>query len=260
MVTEISGAGVSHSVVNQTGITASQRAAEAVRPGVTRVATELGARDKQASAATQVAGAYAQARARQDVLNKAADVVREVAATAEKADQLLGGMEEALGGVVKMYPPYPVDNPERISMLNSFGGLRRQIDALTFPPPDQLDAVAKALGTGTGASGKPEEADKKAAVSLIKEPMWDIPLLDPEAATDKEVGKALEEVNALKDRMKELQAGMWKDVVDFAQQAETSDVTDEGATVRDLLADMGERGIGSNARQLEQATAESTQK
>ena len=260
MVTEISGAGVSHSVVNQTGITASQRAAESVRPGVAGATTQVGARDKQASAATQVAGAYAQARVRQDVLNKAADVVREVASTAEKADQLLGGMEEALGAVVKMYPPYPVDNPERISMLNSFGGLRRQIDALTFPPPDQLDAVAKALGGGTDASGKPEDADKKSAVSMIKEPMWDIPLLDPKTASDEEVGKALDEVNALKERMQALQAGMWKDVVYFAQQAETSVVKDEGATIRDLLAELGDRGIGSSARQLEQATAESTQK
>lgn len=210
------------------------------------------------TAPTQVAGAYAQARLRQDALNKVADVVREVAATAEKADQLLGGMEEALGEVVKMYPPYPVDNPERISLLNSFGGLRRQIDALTFPPPDTLQAVGNVLATGEEAMGNPEEADKKSVVSLIKDPMWDIPLLDPETASDKEVGKALEEVNALKARLEELQSGMWKDVVDFAQQAETPDVRDEGATVRDLLADIGDRGIGNNPRQLEQATAEST--
>ncbi len=258
MVTEISGAGVSHSVVNQTGIAASLRASEAVRPGNTGAATDVAARDKQTTAATQVAGAFAQVRARQDVLNKAADVVREVSATAEKADQLLGGMEDALGGVVKMYPPYPVDNPERISLLNSFGGLRRQIDALTFPPPEQLDAVGKALATGTDAKAKAGEAEKQSAVSLIKEPMWDIPLLDPKAASDKDVSKALEEVKALKDRMKELQAGMWKDVVDFAQQAETPAVKDEASSVRGMLADIGDRGIGSNARQLEQATTDST--
>ena len=252
MVTEISGAGVSHSVVNQTGITASLRVTESSRPGVAGVAV----RDTQSTTATQVAGAYAQARVRQDVLNKAADVVREVAATVDKADRLLGQMEESLGGVVKMYPPYPVDNPERISLLNSFGGLRRQIDALTFPPPESLDAVDKALALGANAAANASGSDKKSAVSLIKEPMWDIPLLDPKSASDEEVGKALETVNSLKARLEELQSGMWQDVVDFTQRAETPEVRDEAAGVRDLLADVGDRGIGSNARQLEQVTTE----
>lgn len=257
MVTEISGAGFNHSVVGQTGLAAQSRASEPVRPGVVGTTTEAGVRDKQTSSATQVAGAYAQLRARQDVLNKAADVVRNVGATVEKADQLLNGMEEALGGVVKMYPPYPVDNPERVTLLNSFGGLRRQIDALTFPPPETLDSVSKLLVPQDGTAGKAGEEEKKAAFSLIKEPMWDIPTLDSLSASDEEVSKALDQVDALKSRLADLQSGMWKDVVDFARKADTPEVRDEAASVREKLADIGDRGIGSNARQLEQAAAES---
>ena len=62
--------------------------------------------------------------------------------------------------------------------------------------------------------------------------------------------------NSLKARLEELQSGMWQDVVDFTQRAETPEVRDEAAGVRDLLADVGDRGIGSNARQLEQVTTE----
>jgi hypothetical protein len=218
---------------------------------------EAGGRDKQTSSATQVVGAYTQLRARQDVLNQAATVVRDVGATVEKADQLLSGMEESLGGVVKMYPPYPVDNPERVTLLNSFGGLRRQIDALTFPPPETLEAVSKLLVPPDGSMAKTGAEEKKAAFSLIKEPMWDISSIDPLTASDEEVGKAFEQVDALKFRLEGLQSRIRKDVVDFVRQAHAPEVRDEAAGVREKLADLGDRGIGSNARQLEQAAAES---
>jgi len=200
MVTEISGAGVSHSVAALANTVAMSRVteAEASRPGQPGEVPSVSGSDNQLSSTTQVTGAYAQIRNRQDELNQAASVVREVGNTVKEADQLLSKMEEDLVKVIKMYPPYPVDNPERISLLNSFGGLRRQIDALTFPPPNTLDAVGRLLGSSEDANAKDSKDAKDALnaatqsiASLAKEPMWDIPTLDAQKASDAEVGKAI---------------------------------------------------------------------
>ncbi len=258
MVTEITGVGLSSSLVAQTGTTVTSRVAEASLP------VSLGAKVAEAgnglvSSASQVTGAYGQLRTRQEALNQAASVVRAVDDTVEKADELLSGMESELGAVVKMYPPYPIDNPERISMLNSFAGLRRQIDALTFPPPATLEAVGRVLSSRDEAeSSDPAESKNLSVAALVKEPMWDIPTLDPSTASDDEVDQALEQVKAMKSVLEELDAGMWKDVVSFVKQAETPVSESDGATVRDQLSSLGDDkgGIGRNAAQLE-AAAES---
>jgi hypothetical protein len=259
MVTDISGAGLSHSVVAPTSTAVTSRVAETARSGQPGATSEVASRDKLVSTSAQVAGAYAQLRGRQDVLNQAASVVREVGNTADKADQLLTKMEESLGQVVKMYPPYPVDNPERVTLLNSFGGLRRQIDALTFPPPETLDAVGRLLGAPEDPNAKDATSTERQSIaSLVKEPMWDIPTLDPLSASDADVSKALDQVEAMKKTLEDLQSGMWQDVVSYVKQADTPEARNEAADVRDQLTDLAGEigGIGRNARQLE-AAAES---
>ncbi|MDP2431753.1 MAG: hypothetical protein Q8O33_06955 [Pseudomonadota bacterium] len=254
MVTEISGAGLSHSVVSQAGATASQRVVGTVRPDSSGVPRSDVARDKQVSASTQVAGEYAQLRARQDVLNKAASVVREVSDTVEKASQLLDKIENNIGEIVKMYPPYPIDSPQRISLLNNIDGLRKQIDDLTFPPPESVDAVERLLGNQADAVDKEGKgAARQDVLAVVKEQMWDIPTLDPRAASDAEVSKALDQVKAMKSSLEDLKEGMWNDVVSFVKQAQSPEAQNEAVGVREQLADIGDRGIGSNARQLVQA-------
>jgi len=257
MVTEISGAGLNHSVVSQLGATALQRVADSSRPEVSTMRTRGVSNDESKSSSTQVSGLYAKLLARQDSLSEAASVAREVGATAKKADQLLSKMEEILGAVVKIYPPYPVDNPERVALLNSFGGLRKQIDALTFPPPETLDALGRLLGAQLDANAENAiNAEQASAVSLIKEPMWDIPELDPLAAADEAVNNAFDQVKSMRSILEDLQAGMWKDVISFVQQADSSEVQNKGSGTREQLADLavnGEQGIGSNASQLAQA-------
>ncbi|MDP2787495.1 MAG: hypothetical protein Q8O79_05415 [Pseudomonadota bacterium] len=254
MVTEISGAGLGHSVVGQLGATASQRVGTPLRPEFSGARAGVVTNDESQSASTQVSGVYAKLLAGQDSLGKAAAVVREVGATVEKADKLLSKMEEDLGTVVKIYPPYPIDNPERISLLNNFGGLRRQIDALTFPPPETLEELGRLLNTPEDANAKNAgNAEQVSAVSLIKEPMWDIPSLDPLAASDAAVSEAFDQVKSMRSVLEDLQVGMWKDVISFVQQADSSEVQNEASGTREQLADLavrGEKGIGSNAGQL----------
>jgi hypothetical protein len=251
MVTEISGAGLSRSVVSQTGTTAEQHLVEMVRLDDAVLPQSDIVRDKQKLTSSQVAGSFAQLRNRQDALNNAASVVREVGNTVEQAVQLLDKIGNNLGEIVKMYPPYPIDSPQRVTLLNNIGGLRRQIEALTFPPPDTVDAVWRQLGAQTDTTYKEGDvAVTQDAVAAVKDRLWDLPTLDPLAASDVEVSKALDQVEAKKSSLEDLQAGMWNDVVSFVKQVDSPEAQNEAVGVRKQIADLGGRGIGSNARQL----------
>ena len=253
MVAEISGAGQSHSVVSQLGSTVSQRVVESVRLAALGKETGAVVNDETQSSSTQVAGLYAKLLSRQDSLGRAASMVREVVATIEKADQLLSKMEEKLGAVVKMYPPYLVENPERVSLLNSFGGLRRQIDALTLPPPEKLDALGRLIKTQEDAAKSPEKPAQVSAVSLARVPLWDVPALDPLSSGDAEVRKALDQVNSARSVLGDLQSGIWKDVNIFVQQADFPEVQSRASGTREQLSSSlvyGVPGIGGNASQL----------
>jgi hypothetical protein len=198
------------------------------------------------------------------VLNSAASVVRELGNTTEKASQLLNKMESELGSVVKMYPPYPVDSPERVQLLNNFGGLRKQIESLTFPPAESLDAVGRLLSDQANQNADASEVVKN--VSLVKESMWDIPALESSTAGDADVRSTLDQVKSTKSILEDLQNGMWKDVINFVKPADPLAAEIGGTKVRNQLVERnanevgGERqvggeqaGIGRNASQFVQA-------
>lgn len=254
MVTEISGASLSHSVVGQLGASASQRVVESVRPEVSDARIGAVANGEPNASFTQVGGLYAKLLAHQDALNKSASAVREVGVTVEKASQLLSKMEEDLSAIVKMYPPYLVDNPERVSFLNNFGGLRKQIEALTFPPPEALDALGRLLGRQEVTNSKDAGiAEQMSAVSLIKVPMLGIPELNPLAAGDVEVSKALDQIKSMRSSLDDWQSGMWKDVISFVQQSDSTEAQGNADGIRKQLSAIGNYGIGINASQLDQA-------
>jgi hypothetical protein len=205
------------------------------------------------ASSAQVAGSFAQLRGRQDVLNKAASVMREIGDTVEQKNQLLDKIENKLGEIVKMYPPYPIDSPQRISLLNNIDGLRKQIDALTFPPPEDVEAALGLIGTKPDAVAQDGDASASSDfIAAVKDHMWDLPALKPATASDEEVSKTLEQVKATQSSLREFQAGMWQDVVSFVQRADTPEVRNEASGVREQIANLGNRGIGSNARQLVQ--------
>lgn len=81
--------------------------------------------------------ALARAAGRGIPLNEAASMVRYADKVMAEVGQILGQMRESLGAIVKMYPPYPIDNPQRVEYLNKYTQLRHQIDALTIPPDNQ---------------------------------------------------------------------------------------------------------------------------
>jgi hypothetical protein len=48
---------------------------------------------------------------------------------------VVGGMKENLGKIIKNYPPFPPDSSERKEILMSYASLRKEILNMTFPPP-----------------------------------------------------------------------------------------------------------------------------
>jgi len=253
MVAEISGAGLGHSVVSLAGASSVQRPIGLTyMEDVGSQSSEV-TQDKSTSSSTQVAGVYARLHAHKDEINSAASVVRKVSDTVEKVNKILDNMESNLGEIVKMYPPYPVDSPQRITLLNKIDGLRKQIDNLTFPPPESMNAMDHLLGVGASAAAA--EGDLPAAtadkLTAAKERMWDIPTLDPVKASDEDVAKVLEKTKAAIVSLEGLKSSIWQDVVSFVNSGESPEMPGDAARVREQIASLGGRGISSNSLQLE---------
>lgn len=206
--------------------------------------------------AGRVTETFAQLQAKQDELTTASNTLRELDGALKDAGKLLDEMEQDLTKVVKMYPPYPKDNPERVSLLNNISGLRRQIDELTFPPPDEVQALAGVFGKPEAKPGMPADPASETAVDAVeaaRERMWDIPALDPKAAEDKELKTALEKIQKAQTLLEEVQAGMWQDVVEFVAEADTAETEQAGAGVREQLGKLSDLGIGVSGSLLRQA-------
>lgn len=71
-----------------------------------------------------------------DAAQAVAQQIRSVHSALELVEKHLEGMKQTLEGVAKAYPPYPLGSAERVAALRQFVGLRKIIDQLTFPPPD----------------------------------------------------------------------------------------------------------------------------
>jgi hypothetical protein len=116
----------------------------------------------------------------------AASDLGEADAQVAQVDVALAGMQTALEGIVKRYPPYGNGAPERIDLINQVTGLRKQLEALTFPPEAaEAEALVKALPTVGQEDQKlqqvPDEElaallDKVVAareeIAIVRESMW----------------------------------------------------------------------------------------
>lgn len=63
--------------------------------------------------------------------------IRSEGETLNKVNEFVEQMKERLAEIVKNYPPFPLDNPERMEMLKSFTALRKEIERMTFPPEEK---------------------------------------------------------------------------------------------------------------------------
>lgn len=223
--------------------------------------------NNESTRVAQTAEVFAHLRGRQELLNQSALALRDLTAVVEKSGQILGEMDKDLTIIVKMFPPYPVDNPERISLLNSFGGLRKQIEGLTFPPPEAFDALGRVLkpditlgypgidGSNNDGSNNPLTAQ------YIKQPMWEnIPSLDPKSASDEEVNNALEQVRLLASGLGEFSKESMQGIFKKVNESDETSFERKISAVREQLArlesnggNQGKTGIGGDVLRIDNA-------
>jgi septal ring factor EnvC (AmiA/AmiB activator) len=63
----------------------------------------------------------------------------------EAIDRNLEEMKDRLKGLLKQFPPFPLDSDERIQRLKTINTIRKQIEQMTFPAlkPSSEDAIGK---------------------------------------------------------------------------------------------------------------------
>ena len=67
--------------------------------------------------------------------NLMARSIRTASDSLATVSEVVGGMKENLGKIIKNYPPFPPDSSERKEILMSYISLRKEILSMTFPPP-----------------------------------------------------------------------------------------------------------------------------
>lgn len=132
-----------------------------------------------------------------------------------KLSEVLNQMRDTLLTITKNYPPFPPGSEERVSLLRSYAGLRKQIAQLMVPPE----------GDGVKQESNAKEKERKGAFTFVLEltgtvrtvPRSDVRvgptgLVIPELqeqASESEVQAALEELEgatrAVRDRQTQLQ-------------------------------------------------------
>jgi len=179
------------------------------------------------SASTASVSVYSQVvagrAARVEGMAEAAVQVRKADGAMAKADALLDQIQENLTRIVKQYPPYGQDSPERLRYLNAVSGLRKQLDALAFPPERKTDEVVPV-----------QIYPVKAELS--------VPELDPETASDESVKSALDTVSQARESLSAHREQMWRDVAGFV--GKEADGRQEVQAEQDLSA--VQRYVASN--------------
>ena len=104
-------------------------------------------------------------------LNGLAKNIRSQGETLIKINDFVEGMKEKLNKIVKNYPPFPPDSPERMELLKSFTALRKEIERMTFPAEDknypelplvtQSSTDSEVAAAMTDLDGVAEEVNKR---------------------------------------------------------------------------------------------------
>lgn len=167
---------------------------------------------------------FAQIRVLGEQRAETAAQLRQFQSSLHRADDLLEQIKEQLGQIIKQYPPFAQDDPQRIAYLNSISGLRKQLDALTFPPEHRPQAQLSQMGEG-----------QDTLPAVPPHPLRDVPAipeLDPRTAGDAEVKSALDAVTRVQAMVHDVQAGMWQDVVRYVGTSNLGPDGDSSARTR----------------------------
>lgn len=185
-----------------------------------------------------------------DGQHQALAAIRHAQSAFPQIGRLLDKMESALVTVLKQYPPFPLESRERMELLNSIAGLRKQIDALTFPPPDEEQVSL--IGAGGTSGGAAEFAFRVGSTDQVLHgyPVHsgpeglDLPVLAQKASLE-EVGLALEQVQSAQVRLSGQQSRLDAEVEVILGTPDSEAVTELILLSRQELADTA-KAIGSS--------------
>lgn len=88
---------------------------------------------------------FAIAQAGQDVRTQQAVSLRDESERLNQVQEKLTSMKEDVSVIVKQYPPFAADSPERVKLLNQITGLKKQIEALMVTGEQNVATASKAL-------------------------------------------------------------------------------------------------------------------
>jgi len=208
--------------------------AASVRPGVALAGVGSGVQ-------AMVSGLHAQISQVKDSLAETALNIRGAQQGLDRAGELLNELDATLTGIVKQYPPFAQDNPQRVAYLNTITGLRKQLEALAFPPESPRAEIKLPANSGLdwALSALPQPARPEPGDLAIPE-------LTPDA-TDAELVRMLGVVEVARDRVEALKTGMREDVVRFAASVDAPRALAQAGEIRAFVVALPDRGIGADA-------------
>lgn len=214
-----------------TALRSGQPATAPAVPGGGRVIPMQSSRAAGHADASASLSAYAQKVAQKsgqgEVLAELAVDVRKINVGLDKADALLNQIQENLTKIVKQYPPFEQESTERVRLLNTISGLRKQLDALAFPPE--------------------RKSQESAPVPLypVKGDLA-VPELDPKQATDAEVVSALEQIEKMRAGVAAQRERLWKDVTAFVSEPTVAQAEADLAALQQFVGSSSGVGLGGN--------------
>jgi hypothetical protein len=195
---------------------------------------------------SNVSGLHAQIRQVKDGLMEAAQMLRQANTGLVLADELLGDIKINLTEIVKQYPPLAHDAPQRVAYLNAITGLRKQLEALSFPP-DRAVSAESGVALGRGMDWL---ATTPPVPTVPSEGDLAIPELDPATATDKQIEEALGVVTAVQDHIAALRENMWGDVLNFVGNVDAQKTQSLIGMVTAFLSTSREQGVSGDGYKL----------
>jgi hypothetical protein len=148
-------------------------------------------------------------------INLAAQSIKAADKVMERIETYIDGMKAQLERIVKNYPPFPPGSEERVKILKSISSLRKEIDQLTIPPPDDKAlkiVVDPAVIPQARTSEEGEETDGfpktiRSQEVQIGSTSLNIPTLS-ESATDVEIEGALQNLQRAKETLAKKREGL----------------------------------------------------
>lgn len=70
-----------------------------------------------------------------DFLNSVATNLRQTNEGLKGVSEIVQQMKSSLDKIIKNYPPFAIENRERMELLMSYSGLKKQIQSMMLPPP-----------------------------------------------------------------------------------------------------------------------------